>query len=298
MDQELIYSIKLEYKEHSTHPSQLFYAMGDLIESMKKLDDALIDSLPYQISNKIILESVETGSIITKLRTALDNIDDEALKELSIKKFIGSFLVKGKHKAIKLLAEKDGIADSKDFERIASSIEEVTEDELTEFGLTPNISRTKLLQAFNTISESMKQLGEEEKAIYISSEGSALINKNFSLSQDKIDELLTEKVAMSTIREIVDIKKPDYIGNSKWEVYFPQIKKYQFVKIEDKKWLGRFQSGDVDLRPGDSIDATIQSKSHIDRNSREILVEHSAQMIHRVIRNRDIKDNQASIFQD
>lgn len=296
MEKEFVYEIRLEYKEYSAHPAQVFHAMGELIELMKKLDDALIDSLPYQISNKIILESVATGSIIAKLHTVLENIDDEALKELNIKKVIGAFLVKGKHELLKLLSEKEGIETTDDFDMITSSIEEVGNKELKEIGIEPNISKEKLLEALNTMSELIKRLGEEEKAIYISSEGAVVINKDFSLSKEKIEELLTEKTTSSITKEIVTVKKPDYLGTSKWELYFPQFLKCQFVKIEDKKWLGRFQSGDIDLRPGDSVEATIESRAHIDEYSREIAVEYKAITIHKVINNhRD--GNQVSFFE-
>lgn len=295
MSNELEYSIKLEYMEHSSHPAEVFHAMGDLIESMKRLDDALLDSLPYQVTSKIVLEAVETGSIITKLSTFLENIDDEALKELSIKKLIGSFLVRGKYKALQALANKDGITDAEELAVISKSIEEIGREELSAISIEPQISKVRLLQAFNTISESMKQLGVDEKAIYISSEGSAIINRGFTLSQEKIEELLIDKTSISVITEVVDIKKPDYLGNSRWDVYFPQFNKSQQVKIEDKKWLEKFQSGGVDLRPGDSIKATIESRAHLDEQSREIAIEHHAIKIHEVITNRD-DDDQISFF--
>lgn len=296
MSNDLEYCIKLEYKEHSSHASEVFHAMGDLIESMKKLDDALLDSLPYQVTSKIVLEAVETGSIISRLRTVLEKVDDDALKELSIKKFFGAFLVRGKYKAIQLLSEKNGITDVQELQMISDSIEEMGREELLNLQIEPKISKVKLLQAFNTISESMKQLGSNEKAIYISSEGSAIINRNFTLSQDKIEELLTETTSVSIITEVVDVKKPDYLGNSKWEVYFPQFNKSQQVKIDDKKWLEKFQRGVVDLRPGDSIKATIESRAHLDEQSREIAIEHHATKILKVISNRD-DDEQISFFE-
>jgi hypothetical protein len=50
---------------------------------------------------------------------------------------------------------------------------------------------------------------------------------------------------------LLAVKKPDFLGESQWE--FKLGSKLIKAKIEDMSWLQRFQSRDVDVRPGDAL---------------------------------------------
>jgi hypothetical protein len=55
---------------------------------------------------------------------------------------------------------------------------------------------------------------------------------------------------------ILAVKKPDYLGTSKWELRHG--KRTISAKIEDANWLGRFQGRQVDVRPGDALQCTVK----------------------------------------
>jgi hypothetical protein len=50
---------------------------------------------------------------------------------------------------------------------------------------------------------------------------------------------------------ILTVKRPDYLGESKWELRHG--KRIISAKIEDVEWLKRFQGRQVDVRPGDAL---------------------------------------------
>jgi hypothetical protein len=53
------------------------------------------------------------------------------------------------------------------------------------------------------------------------------------------------------------VKKPDYLGHSKWE--FKHGERALDARILDLEWLARFQSGQIDLKPGDALQAVVKS---------------------------------------
>lgn len=54
------------------------------------------------------------------------------------------------------------------------------------------------------------------------------------------------------------VKKPDYLGESKWELRFQE--RTIEAKIMDTQWLHRFQSRAIDVRPGDCLRARVRAE--------------------------------------
>jgi hypothetical protein len=55
---------------------------------------------------------------------------------------------------------------------------------------------------------------------------------------------------------ILPVKKPDYLGNSQWELRHG--KRNILARIEDGQWLRRFQGRQEDVRPGDALRCRVQ----------------------------------------
>lgn len=57
---------------------------------------------------------------------------------------------------------------------------------------------------------------------------------------------------------ILAVKKPDYLGASRWELRHG--KRTISAKIEDISFLRRFQGRQIDVRPGDALRCMVQSE--------------------------------------
>lgn len=292
-----IYEIKIEFEENTRNPSNIFYSMGKMIDSMNNLDNVLVESLPCMCEMDIMLESIETGSLRTRLKTILMDIDDEDLKELNWKKIIGRFLVRAKYKIIDIIDKSETIKTKNDIKIVMNSINTIAQEEFSGYNINPNVSTSRMLDALSTISDAMKQLGENEKVIYISSEGSVVFNKNFNLSQEDIELLLTEKNVTSTTKEILVVKKPDYLGKSKWEFYHKEKEKIIYVKLLDDLWLNAFQAGNIDLRPGDSMDVSLETSISLDSEMREVSTSYYLHKVYKIIKNKDDKFQQTTFLE-
>jgi len=97
------YCISIDFQKLSENPSRVFRAASDLIDTFQELDINLARSIDTNIKPTILLQNIESGSVKTWLRTILTSVDNEALKSLDWKKFVGGYLVKGKEKVVEFI---------------------------------------------------------------------------------------------------------------------------------------------------------------------------------------------------
>ena len=65
-------------------------------------------------------------------------------------------------------------------------------------------------------------------------------NLAFSFEAESIEDLLTSEIITSTSEMILKIKKPDYLGDSKWE--FRHRRETINARIIDNDWLAQFRN--------------------------------------------------------
>lgn len=252
-----IFEVKLNFTPNSENPSRVFRTMSEIIDSFFEIDKGLLEYFTVEIESKFLLEDIQSGSLRAIVKTIVSSVDDEALKELDWKKFVGSFLVKAKHKILKKLEDKKEINTIDEVNEIEGEILELAQK--TDVQKLPTYSPgsiQKLLGNISSLSNATKSLLPEDEIYYISSEGQVSINKEFNISSEAIQALLTHKVIKSEAELVLRIKKPDYLGQSMWDLHY-NGKTIQ-VKILDWGWLHKFHSRQIDLRPGDSLKAKVE----------------------------------------
>jgi len=113
-------------------------------------------------------------------------------------------------------------------------------------------SASELLTSAEEIGNSLTKLNENDKAAFISDQGTV----DFDLRQQWDNLGLTDLAVKETIEGppspmILAVKRPDYLGDAQWE--FRHGKRTIRAKIKDKEWLDQFQERKVDVRPGDAL---------------------------------------------
>lgn len=250
------YVVKIEFQRRSERPTRVFRAMAEIIDALYKIDVDLAYSFMIKIEPILILDDIEAGSLRARLSTILKAVDDDALRELDYKKIVGGFLVRAKHRILKFLEDKKEI----------SSVEQVRELE-NELLLTAKEASINILAIYSPIpmqilledllrlSSATTHLSPQDTACYISYDGEVKINHAFVMSLEGIQKLLTKETLISQSEMILRVKKPDYLGLSMWDVQYKG--RTIPVKILDLEWLRKFQSREVDVRPGDSLRALV-----------------------------------------
>lgn len=252
------YCIEIKFKKGSRNPARVFRAMQEMIETFHEFDKSLVRSIDSNIEPILILEDIESGSIKSWLRNMLEAVDDDALKNIDWKPAVGKYLVKAKYLAVDFLNGKTHIANAAEVKQLENKIHNLAKDtDVKWLPIYEKIPTRQLLHSVEKISSSLSYLQEKDEASYVISDTERVaFNLAFKLIPESIDDLVTKDKIVSRTEMILKVKKPDYLGDSKWD--FRHGGRSFPAKIVHRDWLESFQNREVDIRPGDSIRAKIE----------------------------------------
>ena len=114
-----------------------------------------------------------------------------------------------------------------------------------------------LLEDIRLISVGVSELRPEDSAMLISAIDATAVETRVRITSDEIVKLLTQETAKSEMRMTLLVKKPDYLGHSRWE--FRHGEHALEANVLDLEWLTRFQEGRVALKPGDALNAIVRT---------------------------------------
>lgn len=244
--------IRIEFERGVGDPSRVFHAMAGLIEATQLLDSHLALSIGASVRTSLVLQDVEAASLKAKLRTVIEEIPDEALKAGDAKKIIGHFLLKAKHKVLDWCSERDNIRDREEIKQLEGELHVLAEQ--SDIKLLPAyapVETTTLLSDINALKVALEPLESHDKATFKSPAGASDYNPALTVSEDVVRELITRETIESKGERILKVKKPDYLGNSKWG--FKYGAHMIEAKVLDVGWLVRFQNSLEPVLPGDSL---------------------------------------------
>lgn len=244
--------IRVEFERGTGDPTRVFRAMTGLIESAQSLDTHLALSIGATVRTSLVLQDVEATSLKAKLRTVVSSLPDEALKAGEVKKVIGHFLVAAKHKILDWCGERDEIGNRDEVKQLQTDLHELAE--ASDVKLLPAYAPMELptlLADIGAIREALSYLAANDEASFTSVEGQSKYNPKLHVSEAIVQELVTREKISSKGEKIIKIKKPDFLGNSKWE--FKYAGRAIEAKMLDQAWLQRYQGNQQPLNPGDSL---------------------------------------------
>jgi len=277
------FCIEIQYRKESENPSRVFRSMSELIDSCQEIDRNLVTSIDVNIEPILILEDIETGSIRVWLRSLLKLIPDDAAYKLDWKPIVGQYLVRAEWAMINFLEKKTTISNVDEIKPLEDEIYELAEK--TKVKWLPAYTRIpprQLLEGMQKISQSLSHLTEGDKAKYIvPNEPEAEFNVTFNIAPESIEDLLAKETLTSESEMILKVKKPDYLGESMWDMRHGTT--IIPVRILDKDFLDKFQARRIDLRPGDSIRAKLQTSHKYDYDGELISTHYDVTEIMEVI---------------
>ncbi|MFI4986212.1 MAG: hypothetical protein ACHQF3_02125 [Alphaproteobacteria bacterium] len=264
------FAFEVDFKHGEGSPSRVFLAINDFVRGCERLDAELAHGIDSNIETVLILEDIEAGSIRVWLRNALRAVEDDALKTLDWRPVVGKYLVRAKYAIIRWM--NDGSA-PKSLPALAKEIQTIAAE--TDVRHLPDYqapSPTALLTAVRDFQGAKEQLSAGDRATFISGEGDS-VEMNLSIRWDieNIEEMaVKETLTFPPAPMILAVKKPDYLGDSKWELRHG--KRTISAKIDDMDWLKRFQNRQVDVRPGDALKCEVKIE-HLYGHDNELLLE-------------------------
>jgi len=235
---------------------RVFKVAEGIIESFQRLDKALCSSIDNNIEPIMVLEEIESGSLKIWLKNKLTAVDDQGLKDLDWRPLIGKYLVRAKYVYVNWSNKtgKDstlsGLAN--DFKKIAK---ETDVKHLPDYALP---SLPDLAIVTKAIDVSRGQLIEGDKLQYLApNEDPVDFDLAISWTDEELEQMLTkETTIMENVSMNLIIKKPDYLGISKWD--FRHGAKPIPAGVEDEEWLSDFHARKFDVRPGDALKCKVR----------------------------------------
>ncbi|NEP80998.1 MAG: hypothetical protein F6K39_24255 [Okeania sp. SIO3B3] len=288
------FGYKIDFARETEDPGRVFRAMLGLIEFSKVTDNTLIKYLDVEIESTLVLDNIEQGSFIVWLKNILKSVDDN--QEINIQS-VSSYLVKAKSEIIQFISDRDTIKDNSEFleleERLKLLAQE-TESNPLDIYQAPN--EKDLLSSIDKFGKASSELQKADKLSYLTKDSSFLINRNFSLSEESKENLLFKEVSKNEYEMVLKIKKPDYLGESKW--IFKHRKRRIEAKIGDLEWLESFRSRDVLIFPGTAIKAIVEVIDKYDFSGKLISTQYTIQKVIEIIPPPSSSGTQLSLFPD
>lgn len=244
--------IRVEFERGAGDPTRVFRTMTGLIESAQNLDSHLALGIGASVRTSLVLQDVEAASLKAILRTVVSSLPDEAVKAGEVKKVIGHYLIAAKHKILDWCGQRDEIGSRDEVKQLQDEVHALAEaSDVKVIPAYAPIELTTLLSDITAIREALSHLAANDAASFTSAEGQSIYNRRLHVSEAMVQELVTRETIPTESERIVKVKKPDYLGTSKWE--FKYAGHAIEAKILDVVWLQRFQSNLEPLSPGDSL---------------------------------------------
>lgn len=252
------FNIVIDFDKESPNPSRVFDSMSLLIKAFEQFDTDLVKHIDNSIDAVLILEDVEKGSLKTVLKNIIKGIPDEPLENGDIRGMIGHYLLKAKYVLLNKLEGKVTLTDAKEIEIIETDLlHAAKETGVDKFSSFVSPSRKVIIKNIDSINKSLEPLGEKDSVTYESSAGDATFNMELTIDYERMEELITNETIESESTLILKVKKPDYLGDSKWG--FKHGSATIYASISDKEWLMEFQNRKIDVRPQDSLVCKVKS---------------------------------------
>lgn len=276
------FDIRIEFAPGEGDPTRVFRSMTGLIDAVQRLDTHLAPMLGASVRTAVVLQGIEAASLKSRLRTVVEAVPDEPLQQGEVKKLVGHFLLKAKHKVLDWCEERDQISNRTEVKQLEAELVALAHD--TKIKMLPAyapVDTPALLADITAVNEAIAPLESRDRATFSSAVGKSAFNPELVVTDDVIREIVTKERLQNTGERILKVKKPDYLGTSMWTFKYDSLQIE--AKIVDTDWLRRFQQGQVSLRPGDSLRVTLFEEVSYGYDGDVVHTEYELRKVHGVV---------------
>jgi hypothetical protein len=276
------FCLEVTFEKGHGDASRVFRALAELIEACQRVDSDLIQAVDARIRPILLLEDVDAGSVRTWLKTMLETVDDEALRDLDWRRVIGRYLVKVKYFLIDFIGSHTTVSNKEEIAELKQRVFEAAQETgLQDIPIYQPVPDADLIQHLSRLAQATKALDEGDTVRYVAPGMEASFNLSFSVSPEAIEDLLTRETITSRQEMILKVRKPDYLGEAMWEFRFAG--KSLSAKIDDKQWLRSFHARKIDVRPGDALRVNAEVEVRYDHAGDVLGVRHTILQVLEVI---------------
>jgi len=233
-------------------PARAFSLASDFIRAFEDFDRAIISAVDSGIVTSFILEDVEKSSLRVVLRNMLNALEDDGLKTLDWKPFVGKYLVRAKYVALQWLDQDPSEDEPPKLEDLTEKMDALAkETDVRHLPDYPPINPARLAQPLEAIQRAKARFKPSEELTVTLDETEYRVATEQTWSPAALVEENVAQELSNEIDLVLTIRKPDFIGKSKWS--FKHGKRSFSAAISDEKWMEEFHSGEYALKPNDAL---------------------------------------------
>lgn len=267
------FGFKIDFATNTEDPARVFRSLSQLINFSQTLDKSLIKALNVNVEPVLLLEDIEPGSITSWLRNNF-KFSEEEIVGFNILNEINLYLNEARRVFINFLSERSTIQNISEASTLQSELLSLAEKSgISKFTISGPVSHKELLESVDKYQLGLRELILTDKAYYLTGNKTAPLNVDFRFSKEKIEDILLFQTLENQDEMILKIKKPDYLGDSKW--VFRHGRRTIEAKVNDLEWMRSFRRREIPVSPGDSFRAIVKSITKYDLNG-EVLSENSS----------------------
>lgn len=250
------FAIIVDFKKEEGSPTRVFSTASAMVEAFERLDHSLVRSVDTSIRPQMVLEDVEVSSLKAWFKNVLRAADDQALKGMDWRPAVGKYLVRAKYMVLRWMEDEDPPKTLPDLRENLRELAEETDVRRMPFYDPPDTK--DLIDFASRVQKAKAKLGADDRLRYeTKDDGEIEITATIDVAD--LEELATKETYTSAPAQmILAVKKPDYLGASRWELRHGG--RTISAKIEHQDFLRRFQGRQVDVRPGDALRCMVQSE--------------------------------------
>lgn len=247
------YSIRIQFdKELEENPERVFEAMALFVKGFNELQSAFMHGFGSEIEFHSALSRTREGSCIADIAHHIQ----EKVRSLSLNDIWTGIYI-GLEDAISKPRVIDKEEDISEFITEVTNVVDIKAATEKHFTSHPNPDPLRVANALKTISDGVRKLSENDSSEIARNDNFREINKSFSFPRNP-SELFNKSISAYPAKEVLIIKKPDYVGNSKWEfISLKRKSKPILAKITHDDWLKRWRNHEVQFWPGDGLEVEI-----------------------------------------
>ena len=282
-NKESVFEVTIDFERGSGDPTRVFRTMSELIKAFESLDENLLSSFDVALNTSLVLDEVETGSLKARFRDLIAGIPDEALKDGEWKKILGHFLLRSKYAILKWLNEQDDSVNRENVRDLEDEIAKIAED--TNIKQLPAYGAPRadvLLSDARSIQESLVHLEKNDSAVYEYDGQKISFNRDLEISSEIVRDVLTKEVVKQSSKQVIKVKKPDYLGKSMWS--FQYAGHSIDAKVSHTDWLYQFQKRTIDVRPGDALQVLLYEETSYGYDQEVVHCHYEVEKVYEVIR--------------
>lgn len=247
----------INYVPGKAYASDVLEGALELINALDGLDRALLSTVDTRLEPVSILNDVQHSSLKLLLARALISIPDDAIKDLSWRKWIGGLLVKGKYELLKNIGDPNTIQSSLSKLDYSSAPAEL-------IGYSAPSVKT-IETALHKVSKARSLFDGHDVTVQTEYGDIKLPNL--------VDEPVIERSDLERVSEksgvgLFTVKFPDLIGNAQWTLIFSG--KTVRARIYDLDWVDSYHRREFAILPGDSLQCRYKEIVVSDSNDVEI----------------------------